>query len=409
MSATSSSDAIRLTGIRDALPSSTSSRETPRRSATWSASPPGECHIDPATAPGVTELTRTPSSAQRSANTRESDTCAAFVTEYAGSRLPEGRRAAEEARLTILPPPACAMSGAAARMRRIDAITCSSHSSCQTASSVSSNVVVWATPALLTSAQGSPNASRHAATARSPASASVTSSARAIARPPTATHSAAASASAPSSRPISTAPAPSAHRPRAVARPMPRLAPETMHALPSSPRSITGMMRDRDVRRQRREPAPMKSHTVHKTFNTEERRAFVRITEDVQAAVDDSGVAEGMVLVSAMHITAGVWVNDDEPGIQADTLEWLDKLAPPSWKEPANDVARQLLPDPGDYRHHRGGEDNGDAHLKNLLTHQQVVLPITEGRLDLGPWQAVFYTEFDGRRPKRLVIKVIGE
>ena len=153
----------------------------------------------------------------------------------------------------------------------------------------------------------------------------------------------------------------------------------------------------------------MKSHTAYMTFETAERREFVRITDDVQAAVDESGVQEGMVLVSAMHITAGVWVNDDEPGIQADALEWLDKLAPPSWKEPANGVARELLPDPGDYRHHRGGEDNGDAHLKNLLVHQQVVLPITDGRLDLGPWQAVFYTEFDGRRRKRLVIKVIGE
>src|SRR4051812_17929116 len=154
---------------------------------------------------------------------------------------------------------------------------------------------------------------------------------------------------------------------------------------------------------------PMKSHTAYMTFSTPERRAFVRITDDVQEAVDDSGVSEGMVLVSAMHITAGVWVNDDEPGIQADALEWLDKPAPPSWKGPANDVARQLSPAPGDYRHHRSGEDNGDAHLKNLLVHQQVVLPITAGRLDLGPWQAVFYTEFDGGRPKRLVIKVIGE
>ena len=153
----------------------------------------------------------------------------------------------------------------------------------------------------------------------------------------------------------------------------------------------------------------MDTHTVYKTFHTEERREFVRITEDVQAAVEDSGVREGMVLVSAMHITAGVWVNDDEPGIQADALEWLDKLAPPSWKAPANDVAAALGPDPGDYRHHRGGEDNGDAHLKNLLVHHQVVLPITGGRLDLGPWQAVFYCEFDGRRDKRLVIKVLGE
>jgi thiamine phosphate synthase YjbQ (UPF0047 family) len=153
----------------------------------------------------------------------------------------------------------------------------------------------------------------------------------------------------------------------------------------------------------------VKTHTVYKTFTTEERRAFVRITGDVQEAVDESGVAEGMVLVSAMHITAGVWVNDDEPGIQIDAMEWLDKLAPPSWKSPSGRVARDLFPDPGDYRHHRGGEDNGDAHLKNLLVHHQVVLPITDGRLDLGPWQAVFYTEFDGGRPKRLVIKVMGE
>ena len=105
----------------------------------------------------------------------------------------------------------------------------------------------------------------------------------------------------------------------------------------------------------------MKAHTVYRTFETSERREFVRITEDVQEAVDDAGVAEGMVLVSAMHITAGVWVNDDEPGIQEDALEWLDKIAPPSWKAPANETAASLLPDPGDYRHHRGGEDNGDA------------------------------------------------
>jgi thiamine phosphate synthase YjbQ (UPF0047 family) len=153
----------------------------------------------------------------------------------------------------------------------------------------------------------------------------------------------------------------------------------------------------------------MKSNTTYRTFNTEQRREWIRITEDVQAAVDESGVEEGMALVSAMHITAGVWVNDDEPGIQEDALEWLDKLAPPSWKPPTNEVAEELLPDGGDYRHHRGGEDNGDAHLKNLLVHQQAILPITEGKLDLGPWQQVFYAEFDGRRPKRLVIKVIGD
>ena len=153
----------------------------------------------------------------------------------------------------------------------------------------------------------------------------------------------------------------------------------------------------------------MKAHTVYKTFDTGERREFVRITEDVQQAVDEAGIAEGMALVSAMHITAGVWVNDDEPGIQADELEWLDKLAPPSWQPPSNDVARELLPEGGDNRHHRGGEDNGDAHLKNLLVHHQVVVPVTDGRLDLGPWQAIFYTEFDGRRSKRLIIKVLGE
>jgi thiamine phosphate synthase YjbQ (UPF0047 family) len=153
----------------------------------------------------------------------------------------------------------------------------------------------------------------------------------------------------------------------------------------------------------------MRSHTRYLTFQTPERRQFVRITDEVQQAVDEAGVEEGMVLVSAMHITAGVWVNDDEPGLLEDTLEWLDKLAPPSWKPPADDVAAQLSPDPGDFRHHRGGEDNGDAHWKNLLVHHQVVLPITSGRLDLGPWQAVFYCEFDGRRPKRLVIKVMGE
>ena len=154
----------------------------------------------------------------------------------------------------------------------------------------------------------------------------------------------------------------------------------------------------------------MTAHTAYLTFETPERREFVRITDDVQAAVDESGVREGMVLVSAMHITAGVWVNDDEPGLLEDTLEWLDKIAPPSWKAPANDVARELSPEPGDFRHHRGGgEDNGDAHLKNLLVHHQAIVPITDVRLDLGPWQAIFYTEFDGQRPKRLVIKVMGE
>jgi len=153
----------------------------------------------------------------------------------------------------------------------------------------------------------------------------------------------------------------------------------------------------------------LKSHTVYRTFHTRERRELVRITDDVQKAVDEAGVSEGIAVVCAMHITAAVWINDDEPGLHTDVLEWLDKLAPPSWRPPANEVARQLLPDPGDYRHHAGGEDNGDAHLKNLLVHHQVIVPVTSGRLDLGPWQQIFYCEFDGQRPKRMVIKVLGE
>jgi thiamine phosphate synthase YjbQ (UPF0047 family) len=153
----------------------------------------------------------------------------------------------------------------------------------------------------------------------------------------------------------------------------------------------------------------MKTHTDYLTFNTKNRQEIIDITDAVEKCRAAAGIAEGMVLVSAMHITAGVWVNDDEPGLQADVLEWLDKIAPPSWKAPANDVAAELSPDPGDYRHHAGGEDNGDAHFKSLLVHHQAIVPVTDGQLDLGPWQQVFYTEFDGRRPKRLVIKVLGE
>jgi thiamine phosphate synthase YjbQ (UPF0047 family) len=153
----------------------------------------------------------------------------------------------------------------------------------------------------------------------------------------------------------------------------------------------------------------MKSHTAYLTFETTERRELIRITDEVQAAVDEAGIVEGMALVSAMHITAGVWINDDEPGLHGDVLEWLDKIAPPSWQVPVNEVAEGLLPAGGDYRHHRGGEDNGDAHLKNLLVHHQAIVPVTDGRLDLGPWQQVFYCEFDGCRRKRLVIKAIGE
>lgn len=137
----------------------------------------------------------------------------------------------------------------------------------------------------------------------------------------------------------------------------------------------------------------MKFHTEYLTFNTTGHREYINITGEVQDAVDKSGAAEGMVLVSAMHITAGVYVNDAEDGLIGDIDEWLEKLAP--YRD--------------DYRHHRTGETNGDSHLKSLLVHHEVIVPITEGRLDLGPWQQVYYAEFDGRRRKRLVIKVMGE
>ena len=137
----------------------------------------------------------------------------------------------------------------------------------------------------------------------------------------------------------------------------------------------------------------MNAKTEYLTFNTRSKREYVNITREVENVVSDSGIGEGMVLVSAMHITAGVFVNDAESGLLADIDEWLEGLAP--FKK--------------DYRHHRTGETNGDAHLKNLLVHHQVILPITDGRLDLGPWQQVYYAEFDGRRPKRLVIKAMGD
>jgi secondary thiamine-phosphate synthase enzyme len=137
----------------------------------------------------------------------------------------------------------------------------------------------------------------------------------------------------------------------------------------------------------------MKSTTEYITFNTRKHREYVNITDRVAKVVSGSGIDEGMVLVSAMHITAGVFVNDAESGLLADVDEWLEGLAP--FRD--------------DYRHHRTGETNGDAHLKNLLVHHQVILPITAGRLDLGPWQQIYYAEFDGQRPKRLVIKAMGE
>jgi len=137
----------------------------------------------------------------------------------------------------------------------------------------------------------------------------------------------------------------------------------------------------------------MKSHTEYLTFNTKKHREYVHITPQVEAIVQRSGVREGMALVSAMHITAGVYVNDNEPGLIRDIDEWLEGLAP--FRE--------------DYRHHQTGEDNGDSHLKAILVHHQVLLPITAGKLDLGTWQRVFYAEFDGQRPKRVIVKVMGE
>ena len=137
----------------------------------------------------------------------------------------------------------------------------------------------------------------------------------------------------------------------------------------------------------------MKTYTDYLFFTTKQRQEFVRITDEVAAAVTKSGVREGMVLVSAMHITAAVYVNDWEDGLIHDFQVWLEKLAPAG------------LP----YRHHQTGEDNADAHLKRTLMGHQVILPITAGRLDLGPWEQVFYAEFDGQRKKRVVLKVMGE
>jgi secondary thiamine-phosphate synthase enzyme len=137
----------------------------------------------------------------------------------------------------------------------------------------------------------------------------------------------------------------------------------------------------------------MQCHTEYLWFHTEKKRELINITSRVEEVVDQCGIREGMVLVSAMHITAGVIVNDHEPGLWEDIDEWVEKLAPFR----------------ADYHHHRTGETNGDAHLKSILVHHQIILPITHGKLDLGPWQQVFYAEFDGRRRKRMIIKVMGE
>ena len=137
----------------------------------------------------------------------------------------------------------------------------------------------------------------------------------------------------------------------------------------------------------------MKSFTEYLWFNTKNHRDYINITNQVSQIVERSGIKEGMGLVSAMHITAGVYVNDAEDGLIKDIDKWLETLAPFN-KE---------------YLHHRTGETNGDAHLKSLLVHHEVIIPITNGKLDFGPWQQVYYAEFDGQRRKRVVVKILGE
>jgi secondary thiamine-phosphate synthase enzyme len=140
----------------------------------------------------------------------------------------------------------------------------------------------------------------------------------------------------------------------------------------------------------------MKSLTEHLSFTIPARMAFLNITPHVEALVTRSGIREGLCLVNAMHITASVFINDDEAGLHEDYAAWLEKLAP-------------FSPDPKVYHHNRTGEDNADAHLKRQVMGREVVVAITAGRLDFGPWEQIFYGEFDGRRPKRVLVKLIGE
>jgi len=139
----------------------------------------------------------------------------------------------------------------------------------------------------------------------------------------------------------------------------------------------------------------MKSHREYLWFNTPDRRGYINITPDVGRELRESGIKEGLCLVNAMHITASVYINDDEQGLIQDYDEWLEQLAP---HEP---VSR--------YRHNRTGEDNGDAHHKRQIMGREVVVAVTDGKLDLGPWEQIFYGEFDGRRRKRVMVKIIGE
>ena len=140
----------------------------------------------------------------------------------------------------------------------------------------------------------------------------------------------------------------------------------------------------------------MRSNTKYLTMNIPARMDFVNITDEVAAAVKESGVREGLCLVNAMHITASVFINDNEPGLLDDYKRWLEALAP-------------FDPSPQRYHHNRTGEDNGDAHHKRQVMGREVVVAVTKGKLDFGPWEQIFYGEFDGRRPKRILIKVIGE
>jgi len=140
----------------------------------------------------------------------------------------------------------------------------------------------------------------------------------------------------------------------------------------------------------------MKSHRVELTFNLPARMAFVNITPQVEEAVADSGIREGLCLVNAMHITASVFINDDERGLHEDYQKWLEQLAP-------------FDPSPKRYAHNRTGEDNADAHMKRQIMGREVVVAVTDGKLDFGPWEQIFYGEFDGKRRKRVLVKVIGE
>ncbi len=137
----------------------------------------------------------------------------------------------------------------------------------------------------------------------------------------------------------------------------------------------------------------MKFHTKYLWFNTTKHREYINITNEVEQALEESGIKEGMILVSAMHITAGIYVNDAESGLISDIDKWLEELAP-------FDI---------NYNHHYTGETNGDSHLKSLLIGHEVIIPVTNGELDFGPWQQVYYAEFDGHRRKRVLIKVMGE